>query len=244
MIRPGSAIPARRSGGFTLVELLLAMTLLSILMALAYGGLRASTRAAERGQIILEDSGRIRMGHQFVRRQLSQMMPLVFEQEEDGTERKVFIGNSSMIRFVAPMPGYLGYGGPQVQELAFVPGEEGMNLVFTHALLQNFEEAHLDERPPIVLLENIQSGEFAFLGLDEFGQLTPWLNQWDEPEYLPESVSVSVEFSEEIYLEWPMMTASVRVDSEAFTGARDAVSMDKRFRARVGAVPESGGKKQ
>jgi prepilin-type N-terminal cleavage/methylation domain-containing protein len=51
-----------KTKGFTLVELLLAISLMSMLLALAYGGLRASTRATERGQVILEESGRIRMG--------------------------------------------------------------------------------------------------------------------------------------------------------------------------------------
>ena len=39
------SIRSRAARGFTLVELLLAMTLMSMLLALAYGGLRASTRA-------------------------------------------------------------------------------------------------------------------------------------------------------------------------------------------------------
>ena len=64
------------SRGFTLVELLLALTLMSMLLALAYGGLRAATRAADRGQTILEHSSRIRMAHQFVHKQLNQMLPL------------------------------------------------------------------------------------------------------------------------------------------------------------------------
>ncbi len=67
--------------GFTLVELLLALTLMSMLLALAYGGLRAATRATDRGQTILEDSSRIRMAHQFVRKQLNQVLPLAFAQE-------------------------------------------------------------------------------------------------------------------------------------------------------------------
>lgn len=232
MNRPSSSRRARRHGGFTLVELLLALTLLSMLLALAYGGLRASTKAADKGQTILEDSGRIRMGHQFVRRQLSQMMPLVFSENEDQTERKVFEGNSQSIRFVAPMPGYLGFGGPQVQELAFVRGEKGLDLVFSHALLQDFEESHLYERPPILLIDNIKSGEFAFLGLDDFGELTPWLGQWEEPEYLPESVSLAIEFNEEVYIGWPLLMASVRVDSEAYASAKNEISLDRRPRAR------------
>jgi prepilin-type N-terminal cleavage/methylation domain-containing protein len=53
--------------GFTLVELLLALTLMSMLLALAYGGLRAATRATDRGQNILEDSSRIRMAIRYRR---------------------------------------------------------------------------------------------------------------------------------------------------------------------------------
>ena len=115
-----------KSKGFTLVELLLAITLMSMLLALAYGGLRASTRATDRGQVILEESGRVRMAHQFVRKQLNQMVPLVFMESEDldiQEVRTVFEGTSEGIRFVGPMPGYLGFGGPQVQELLLVPGD-------------------------------------------------------------------------------------------------------------------------
>lgn len=201
-----------RSAGFTLVELLLALTLMSMLLALAYGGLRASTRATEKGQRILEDSGRIRMAHQFVRKQLNQMSPLAFDVSEDGQERVVFMGDAQRIRYVAPMPGYLGFGGPQVQELEFVRGENGYDLVISHALLQNFEEDALYQREPIFLLGNIARAEFSFLGQDEEGELTRWSNSWDEVSVLPSSVAVDIEFNEDVYIKWPLMMASVRTD--------------------------------
>jgi len=204
-----------RALGFTLVEMLLAMTLMSMLMALAYGGLRASTRATDRGQVILEESSRIRMAHQFVRKQLNQMIPLVFMASEDQEERSVFTGSSDKIRFVAPMPGYLGFGGPQVQELTFVNGEEGLALVISHALLQGFEEEKLYERAPIVLLERIDQAQFQFLALDEEGELSTWSNVWEEPEKLPLAVSLEIEFNEEVFVRWPLLTASVRVDAQA-----------------------------
>jgi general secretion pathway protein J len=212
------AIPLRRHPGFTLVELLLALTLMSMLLALAYGGLRASTRAADRGQAILEDSSRIRMAHQFVRRQLNQVAPLVFAQNEDGSERTVFVGEPDRIRFVAPMPGYLGFGGPQVQELAIVEGPDGLELVLSHALLQGFDEQYLYERLPILLLEDIRAARFSFLGRDEDGELTGWMTLWADGNVLPESISLEIEFTEDVYLQWPLLTASVRVDPEALTG--------------------------
>jgi len=201
--------------GFTLVELLLALTLMGMLLALAYGGLRAATRATDRGQNILEDSSRIRMAHQFVHRQLNQILPLVFEQSEDGSERSVFQGTADRIRFVAPMPGYLGFGGPQVQELAIVRGEDHLELVLSHALLQGFEEGLLYERPPVLLLEDIESASFSFLGFDEEGELTGWSSSWDNPGVLPESVALDIEFIDDVYIQWPMLTASVRIDPVA-----------------------------
>ncbi len=211
-----------RARGFTLVEMLLAITLMSMLMALAYGGLRASTRATDRGQVILEESSRIRMAHQFVRKQLNQMIPLVFMESEaikseDGEQRTVFTGSAHKIRFVAPMPGYLGFGGPQVQELTFERGEEGLVLVISHALLQGFEEEKLYERAPIVLLEDIDQAEFQFLALAEEGELSTWSNDWKDPEKLPLAVSLDIEFIEEVYVRWPLLTASVRVDAEALS---------------------------
>lgn len=222
----------RRARGFTLVELLLALTLMSMLLALAYGGLRASTRATDKGQTILEDSGRIRMAHQFVRKQINQMIPLVYEESEDQTVRTVFEGSRDRIRYVAPMPGYLGFGGPQVQELAIVRGDDGDQLVFSHALLQGFEEQHLYERDPIVLVSQIEDAEFSFLGLDEYGELTPWLPDWLETEYLPEAVSLLVEFDEDIYIQWPLLTAAVRINFEGHSGLAENLSVTKRFRAR------------
>ena len=201
--------------GFSLVELLLALSLMSMLLALAYGGLRASTRATDKGQAILEDNSRIRMAHQFVRKQLNQMAPLVFAESDDQQERTVFEGEAKKIRYVAPMPGYLGFGGPQVQELAVVSADEGYALVLSHALLQEFEEENLYLRDPIVLIESIEFAEFSFLGRDETGELTAWTTQWEQKEMIPEAVSLEIEFTEDVYIRWPLLTASVRVDPSA-----------------------------
>lgn len=205
--------------GFSLVELLLAMTLLSMLMALAYGGLRASTQATEKGQDILDDSNRIRMAHQFVRRQLTQLLPLAFEVDDASQVRSVFRGESQRIRYVAQMPGYLGYGGPQVQELEFVQGAEHVELVLSHTLLQGFEEELLYEREPVLLLDKVQSAEFRFLGRDENGDLLDWSNHWDDESNLPAAVVMDVEFIEDVYIDWPLLSTSVRIDSGAISGS-------------------------
>jgi len=234
-----------RHHGFTLVELLLALTLMSMLLALAYGGLRASTRATDRGQTILEDSSRIRMAHQFVRQQLNQASPLVFAVSDDGEERTVFSGEADRIRFVAPMPGYLGFGGPQVQELAVVRGEDSLELVLSHALLQGFEEANLYDGPPILLLDQIESAAFSFLGRDENGELAGWTSSWQDGSVLPDSIALEIEFVEDVYIEWPLLTAAIRIDPEALSGFVDGAEGGNRdYRSVIQDMINRRGKRQ
>jgi general secretion pathway protein J len=209
--------------GFTLVELLLAITLMSMLLALAYGGLRAAIRTTESGQKQLEESGNIRITHQFVRRQLNQMQPLPFNVSGGEQETLViFEGSSRRIQFVAPMPGYLGQGGPQVQYLELVNGDDGLNLIFSHQLLQGFDPAFAIEREPIVLMEGIKDAGFEFLAKDEAGQLIGWSGNWDTPDILPVAVSLDIELGESSRAYWPILMAGVKVDelATAQTGGR------------------------
>lgn len=208
----GFASQGFTSKGFTLVELLLAITLFAILMGLVYGGLRAATQATDRGQVVLAESTSMRTAHQFIRRQLSLMMPLSYS--EDVSDRIVFEGESGRIQYVAPMPGYLGQGGPQVQVIELAGGDEdGDVLLFSHALLQGFEPFHLDEREPIVLLEGIRDASFEFMGRDSDGELTDWMNTWDEPETIPVAVRLLLEFESEARPPWPILTSAVKIDT-------------------------------
>jgi len=209
----------RWESGFTLVELLLAMTLMSILLGLTYTGLRAATRSAERGEVMLAAGGEIRAAHQFIRRQINQMLPLPFEVEGDTDEvRIVFEGNANRIQYVAPMPGYLGSGGPQVQliELSTFDGENVLQ--FSHALLQGFEQSRLLDREPVKLLRGVESVVFEFLGMDEEGELLEWTSSWDEQSILPVAVRLSLGFSGDSQLNWPELVAGVRVDEQAVSG--------------------------
>lgn len=238
-----SRMASRAARGFTLVEMLLAVSLMSMLLALAYGGLRAATQATERGQTILDDSNRIRMAHQFVRRQLTQMLPLSFEEDPAQDVRIVFTGESQRIRYVAPMPGYLGFGGPQVQELELVRGEESMELVLRHALLQGFEEDYLYAREPILLLDKIDRAAFSFLGEDENGEITQWSERWENGAFLPAAVSFEVEFIEDVYIHWPLLATSVRVNGVNALDDEAGV-MSKDYTATIRELMNKRGKQQ
>lgn len=220
----GVAMQGRyRQRGFTLVELLLSVTLMALLLGLAYGGLTAATKSSSRGQALLEETGRLRLTHQFIRRQLNQMLPLPYGLDEDDGLTQMFEGSDRFVQYVAPMPGYLGSGGPHVQRLEFVDGNDGLELWFRHALTQEFEPAMLDEQEPVVLLTGLEWAQFEYLQVVEPGEEGEWLSHWDTSDSLPTVVRLDIDFGESSQLTWPVLATGVRVDPSALahTGLGD-----------------------
>ena len=199
-----------RQAGFTLIELLLATALIALIMAMAYGGFRAGVRASSSGEELIEETNRIRVVHQFLRRQIAHARPLIIEESED--ERIRFEGESERMRFVAPMPGYLGFGGPYVQELRLERGEVGVDLVFAFAMLNGYEPGDLDREPPVTLLEDVGRAEFEFLGFDEDGESVFWSNFWETPEQVPLSVSLRLDMERDNGLFFPDLVTPVIID--------------------------------
>jgi len=203
----------QKQAGFTLVEMILSVTLMGLLLVMAYSSLNSGTKAIERGEQKVDKTNRVRVVQQFLRGQISRMLPLVIESEEglrDETEFIIFEGEDDAIRFVSAMPGYLGQGGPHVQQIWFESGA----LMFDHRLLGSDEDADVyDDREPIVLINGIRSGEFSFLTVDEEGEPTDWANNWEEPNLMPLMIKIDVEMERESRIFWPSMEIAMLIDS-------------------------------
>ena len=202
----GGGRGAARERGFTLIEILLAVTLLALLIATGFATLRTAARATRSGEALIDATDRTRVTQEFLRRQLSHAMPLPFERLEDRGENGVFVAERDILRFVAPMPGHLSRGGPHVQWLTIESGPEGRQLSFDHAQLNGYDvddPKQGNPRKPVVLMEEIEDAHFEFRALDESGELTDWMDSWDDPQRLPLMVRLVVEFERDSRRRWP-----------------------------------------
>lgn len=210
----------RRQGGFTLIEVMLAISLVAIIMALAYGGFRASVRATGTGEALIEQTNQLRVTHQFVRRQLSLAQSLIMEEgEEDGLPVR-FEGERDRVRFIAPMPGYLSFGGNYVQQFSLERGRDGYELVFYFAMLNGYEPGEIEASEGVVLMSNLAGGRFVFLGQDDEGLETFWDEFWEETDRLPLAVVLEMDLGLDNGLVWPDLVAPVMVDSTGGQVAR------------------------
>jgi len=203
------------AGGFTLLEMLMAIVLLGLLLAGAYSGIQTSVRAMHAGERLIERIDRVRTVQEFLRHQLTRILPISYAQTDAKTY--VFEGERDFMRFVAPMPGYLSHGGPYVQTLAFVRGNGGMSLVFSGTMLNGFDwqEEKKSEREPVVLVDHIADGSFSYRALDDQGQLAAWSTSWDDPSITPLLVRVELTMQNGAQVNWPVLAVPLMLDAGA-----------------------------
>lgn len=174
----------RRPEGFTLIEVLLATSLLAAGMGLAFLTLRGAGVATGRAQTVAADSERLRAVQGFIRRQMAGALPLPVAIDASTGEASLFKADRHELHWVASMPGYLSRGGPYLQTLKLVPDGDGLRLEFSFQLLTPDGPAD-PERPPEVLLRGIADGEFAVRSLDANGRIAPWQGDWAVSAQMP-----------------------------------------------------------
>jgi general secretion pathway protein J len=200
--------------GFTLLEVMLAILLLGVLLAGTYGAIRTTVHAMHSGELAIDQTNRMRVAQEFIRHQISRIMPLAFAQDESTNTHIVFEAKGNVMRFVAPMPGYLSKGGPYVQTLQFVGNRRrgGMQLIFTDSMLNGFDVDTKDPQEPSILLDQIADGHFEYRTLDDQGEMTDWSDQWDDPSVTPLMVRVVVSMLPEARIEFPEMDIPLMLD--------------------------------
>jgi general secretion pathway protein J len=199
----------KRSRGFTLVEVVIATSLLALGLAIAFGTLRSAGRATARAEAAAQREERLRAAQGFLRTQLSAALPIPFEFDGESGAATFLRVQPGKLEFVGTMPGYLARGGPYLQTLEFVRGSEGTALRFQHQLL-SADGAMEAEREPVLLLDGIEEGSFEVRTIDEQSKPGRWQRRWDTSAQLPPQVRVRIRFREP-ERRWPELVVATRL---------------------------------
>jgi general secretion pathway protein J len=179
--------------GFTLLEVVIALSLLAFGMALTLGTLRGATRATANAEDAAQRGERLRAVQGLLRRQVGAALPMAMAIDPESGEAQIVHGERDQFEWVGSMPGYLSRGGPYVQQLELVRVAGGSELRFQHRLLT--PDGPLDpEREPSVLLTGIEDGGFQYRSLDDQGRPGPWQETWPSASTLPPLVRLRLTF--------------------------------------------------
>jgi len=203
----------RRSGGFSLMEVLAALALLTIVLLGVYSGISTATRIVRSGDAAIQRMDEIRSAQNFLRGELAQALVVPFDQTDEG-DPIVFAGDDHTLRFVAPLPGYLSRLGPQLQTVSLVEdGRSGYRLEVRLALLPPDGSDPQPIGEPEVLLRGIAKGAFAYRGMDEQNRPGDWQGEWSDARRTPSLVRLELQVDGNVA--FPTLVAPVRIDPSA-----------------------------
>ena len=210
--RPPNSARKRRAGGFTLVELLVALVLLGFISVLMLGGLRFGARAWEAGDARIERIADVQVAQRFLRRQIATARPL--ESRRDGQSSVIaFAGDGTWMRLIAPLPAHLALGGLYRVSL-FVDDEDGRDrLMLAWRLYQSEDDDGVRpaEGQESVLIDDVAEVDFSYLRVAAEGGDTEWVDRWEDETGLPALVRVVIAFDDDDDRSWPPLIVAPMV---------------------------------
>jgi general secretion pathway protein J len=185
----------RRQTGFTLLELLIAMTLLGFILALLFSGFRLASRSWDAVDARLERTTQEEMARAVARRLLIQMQPIRWKKALD--QPIAFVGEPNRIVFIAPLSGQAGVSGLRVIEIGASGGNQGSERSATLVLKQgplrrdaeNFVDT-LTGTKEHLLLDDLSAVQFDFFGPAKKDDPPQWQTTWVNPTELPRLVRI------------------------------------------------------
>lgn len=191
----------RRPNGFTLLELLLAVSILSLITAAIMGGIHLGRRSWEtsRASEALDD---VDAATRAITTLLGKSFPVSVDTAARSLQGspQLFLGASDDCRFVALSDGGAQWGGLIVTEIGVDNGPEGRSLaVWTKPYRpQQGLSTNRDVMKKTILVDGLESIQFSYYGVEEQEQAqTParaatWSEKWSSVSNTPSLVSVKI----------------------------------------------------
>ena len=197
------------SAGFTLIEVLVVMSLLSLVMLAMGSALRTTAQTEERVDQRLQRTDEMRVADGFLRsilgRVAARKVPLPVE---PGASQFIFSGQARQITWVGVMPARYGAGGRhhfrlQVQDTR--TGSQALVLQYT-PWLDDAVPPDWSQADSHVLVQGVTA--FAMQFEDAQPEPPVWTPQWTMADRLPQRVLLSLQTGAG---DWPAIVVALRL---------------------------------
>jgi general secretion pathway protein J len=199
----------RSSAGFTLVELLIALLLFSLLSVALFGSVRAGTAAWSRATSRADESDHSLHAQDLLRHLIENAYPL-YLLDNANSGHVDFAGSASSLSFLSVAPMALGNGGRSRVNLAVERHGDGVDLLIESkpelAIVSN--EAEKARKP---LLTGASAVAFSYFGKTPADRSAVWRNDWANRAELPRLIRVEAHFQANDMRDWPDFIVAPRI---------------------------------
>lgn len=207
------------SKGFTLIEVLLGMTLLGIMMTLLMTTIVTCVRSWDAGEKKITQVSEAGAVYRFFSRYLANARPLWDDVAEQEPRVFSFQGQTQSLAFVSTFPASATRSGLQRFSIDWTREADDSVLKVTITPFV-FSDGSVDEFEEIVLLRQVNDFRIDYFGQDAVSGVEAWQEQWLQKESLPRLVKISIVQGESI---WPEMTIAFKLF------AAEPVQQDRGF---------------
>ena len=186
---------AANEHGFTLLELMIALTLLGVMLTMVYSVFATALAAVPRGEEVAAQSARMRAATSLMSRQVRSIIPYPMEGEDESTPC-YFAGNSNYFDFFTAAPQH--NGGEGLARVLYWTDGSSLSMAEQLVLASTGTAGDQPAAPVpttngIQLLTGLAGVRFQYLRVD--GGDTEWRDSWDsfEEQTLPGAVRVMVD---------------------------------------------------
>lgn len=175
----------QREAGFTIIEVIIALTILSLLMLAMITAMRTLGDTQTRIQIVIDRTDEMRMVSQFLRRSIAQAAP-VLRRKEGEQEGTYFRGTGNELIWVSPISAGPAIGGLNVARLSV---EKKQLMLQLQAFKSPEEEPNWEEVEKYTLVSNLENIAIGYR-LDNSKE---WKEEWEQGSASPQTVRLVIE---------------------------------------------------
>ncbi len=197
--------------GFTLIEVLIALSMLSIMMGLLFTSMRTSVEGWHTAENRVERTNQKAVFYQFFKQHLVNAKPLYEINDNDETQltdikKMIFQGDSTHIKFVSSLPAASIRKGEQIFNIGM--SQKNPDTITVTLTPYREQKNSVDES---ILIDHVKQLEFSYFGKinENFDRI--WETEWHDMEEQPRLVRIKVVLDDNSI--WPEMIFPLKIVS-------------------------------